>query len=318
MIIFIGDSIMKRLVLTICCVLVLFSSTAIAIMGPPVATLKDGQFELGVGFSKFDFETAEMPTSMKTRLVEQLDSEWTEVSEGWITIGYTKDGIPIFESGDVSETGFNSESSGEEIVSNIVMKGFDTSTTMFRYSGGVYDNFNLDFYLGGSKLNSDGVNPNLNLVGGAGIRFNLYQKDRLTIGTIIQWRRFEWSDNLAQAKWTMDYNKFMFAVGPAYEITDNWLIYAGPYYSIVNGKVEVEAEMQGEPVNFDDRDEDGYGQYGTRTSSKESRSTAKFNADGFGIVLGTEIVLDNQLAMQFEADLAEDNSTLGANISYRF
>lgn len=330
---------MKKLVLTICCVLVLSSSTAVAIMGPPVATLKDGQFEFGVDFSKFDFETTGMPRTMTTKLQGQIYSEWTTVSEGdwkWTRNPGGEDDWTYL--GDVVKT-----DSGKiplpivEKVYDFNVKGFNTSTVMFRYSGGVYNNLNLDLYLGGSKLDPDGVDHVINLSGGVGIRLNFYQKDRLTIGTSIQWRKFGWREKLddmigpisppdgwngslavTEAKWKMDYDKYMFAVGPAYEIVDGWTVYAGPYYNIVKGKIEIETEIRGESISFDDRNENGYGQYGTRTLSGESKSTAKFNADGFGIVFGTEFMLNKQLVTRIEANLTEDNSTLGASIAYRF
>ncbi len=328
---------MKKLVLTICCMLVLFSSTAVAIMGPPVATLRDGRFEFGVGFSKFDFETAEMPRTMTTGLQRRIYSEWTTVSEGdWVWVRNPNGKGVWTYLGDIIETDSDRISSTVKKVSDLAMKGFDTSTVIFRYSGGVYDHFNLDLYLGGSELNSDGMDRTTYVCGGVGGRMNFYQKDRLTIGTSIQWRRFGWKEELddmigsisppisdgqftvTEATWRMNYNKWMFAVGPAYEVVDGWTVYAGPYYSIVKGKIEITTVIQGEPVSWDDRDEYGYGQYGTRTLSGESKSTARFNADGFGIVFGTIFVLNERLATYIEADLTKDNSTLGASIAYRF
>jgi len=314
---------MRTVVLTICLTVIMFSSTAVAIMGPPTATLKDDQYDLGVDFSKFDFETLGMPRTTTMTLKTQLYSEWTTVSEGeWVFMHDPNDQGVWTYLGDVIKRNTSLVSLPviqKKLVSN--MRGFNTTTTMFRYSGGLYDNFNVDVCIGGSKLNSDEIGRSTNVCGGAGVRINLYQKKRYIIGTSIQWRRFGWReklDDLVGAKWAMDYDKLTFAIGPTYEIADDWIVYGGPYWGVVKGAIEVDADISDASVEYDDRDVDGYGEYGVRTSHTRLKTEAKLSSNEFGIVLGTEFILNKQMVTRLEANLTKEHNTLGASAVYRF
>jgi len=287
-----------------------------------MATLKQNQGEYGFGLSKFDCEDNEIATTLDTWLefghyLTLVEPEPLGSTVGDKHLDYTQSSI---------------------VKEKRRARGFDTSIAMVSFGYGVNDNVNLDVYLTGSEIDPGG--PAKSTKGyscGAGLRINLYQEGRLTVGTLARWRRFDWEDEMSsmlgptkapgywpgsfaitEAAWEMDYNEWMFAVGPTFEISEGWTIYGGPCYSIIKGKMRMEYKYDGKYISWDERDEEGHGLYETQTISVGQKGNAEFEIKGIGFMFGTEIVIKKQLAMCFEADITGDNSTFGTRIACRF
>ena len=230
-----------RWLVTTMIVLVLLSSTAIAVMGPPMTDLKQGQWEYGFSFSKFNLD--EFDVTQRSVLNGQIEYEEIYTRRGDKIFPIKGDNEYYIYGSDYVLTTIETETLPTEITKlKIKSKGFNTTSYLGRMGVGATKNLSIDFYLGGSELDPSGaLKHETGYAGGLGLRMNLYQKDKLTVGTSVQWLSASWSDdldvnsgwNVDRAEWDMRYRELKFLIGPTYQLTNQCIVYGGPCYNIM-------------------------------------------------------------------------------------
>jgi len=309
---------MKWLMTTIMLV-ALFSSTAIAVMGPPMADLKQGQFEYGFGFSEFKLD--DFDTTGKLTLSGQVEFTETMTYQG----GMTKYGLYVPDSEETTTeiTTLPTETTKFKFKS----KGFNTTSYLGRMGIGVTKDLSVDIYLGGSELDPSGdLKHDTGYAGGFGLRMNLYQKDKLTIGASARWIGAQWQAdfdldaepplNVYCAEWDMRYDELKFLVGPTYRLTNQCVVYGGPCYNVMRGDYTAWVDVSN--TITDDRTEDGYGLCTSETRTVSMREDSRLSIEDVGVIVGMQFHLSKALMMGLEAEFANDADCLGINIVYRF
>jgi len=315
-----------RILLTVALMFV-FVTTSFAIMGPPTATLNQGQLEVGFDYSRFDMENLSGTQSQSNAGLILAEDVYIDTLSTWeITkkkIG--KWSIPWLELGETDIYGDRIERYGDSTVGKFNGKGFSTSLSFARIGYGLTDDIELFARHGTAELELGGeFEPASSYAVGVGTKINLYKHEKLTVGVVGQWHLYSWEESLdgqplqdecwdtlatTGGTWNADYSEWKFAVGPALELTDWCTVYGGPYYSVIAGTLESE-------TNY-------YGEYSPDSGGKvtlegSEKSKTKFEKEEFGAAAGLQFVLSTQLRINLEGQVTSDTNLLGASASYRF
>ena len=194
---------------------------ALDTMGLPAAGLRQDEYRLGIDYSYskmdlelsegkffdhiFHFDYLESSGPLNTKILKDFT-----INRGYVNLGY----------------------------------GITDMSEVFLRVGGAAAEFEDSLWEGGEKFIG-----NMDFTVGGGLKATFYQDDTLKIGGLCQisWTQFD--GILKPDDWpTYDYpgadnikieiTEIQIAIGPAYEIEENVLIYGGPFYHYVNGALD--------------------------------------------------------------------------------
>ena len=199
-------------------VLMVGHSAAFALdpMGPPTASLKQGQLKEGVesSYSTMDFKLNE------GRWIEHLDGVF-------------------FDSGKAT---------------SLTLKNFKTNKAYFNLGYGVTDDLDAFLRLGvttatfGDSIWEDAekFDSHADFTVGCGVKATFYEDDNLKLGGLFQASWAEFDGQLNAAHWAaadfveMSVAEIQVAVGPTYKLDDRISIYGGPFLHFIVGDLDDE------------------------------------------------------------------------------
>jgi len=262
------------------------SSTAFALdpMGPPMANLKQGQFELGADYS---YSTMDLKLNKGT-YVEYIDGGFNEAGEA----------------------------------ESFTLKNFKTNRVYANMGYGFADNWGAFLRVGGANAKFgdsiweagerfDGLTD---FSIGLGAKATFYEDDNLKIGGLFQVNWSELDGKLKPAGWpTFDYPgadcveielaEIQLAVGPTYKLTDNVLIYGGPFFHFVDGDLD--------DVYSDIERETGFFLTSKYSWAIEETST-------FGGYIGARVEFTENCSFDIEYQHTSAADAFGVSLMWRF
>jgi len=197
-------------------VVAMFCSAAFGLdpMGPPMSTLRQGQYSYGVdySYSKMDFELT--------------GGTWVEHLDG-----------TFFDAGDAE---------------SFTLKDFKMHKAYFTLGYGLADNAEVFFRLGGADANfGDSIwedyetfESDTSVAVGGGIRATFYEQGKMKFGGLFQtsWTKFDgelWADHwVAADSVEIELMEIQAALGLTCELTEGSYIYGGPFFHYVRGELE--------------------------------------------------------------------------------
>ena len=311
---------MKNVMITLMVVMVL-TSTSLAVMGPPVAGLEEGQLSVGFDYSVLDVEDIAGKQSQSYQeqilcrdvFIEEMRTWYVDRHFPWLHL--TKVDIYGDKIHDYYET-----SSGK-----YKKHGPSNKMAFARVGYGITDDIELFTRHGGAEVDPGGeLDTSTAYAFGFGAKITLFKKDALSIGVVGQWHQYDWEEDidgevlsdeswdslvLTGGKYSLEYSEWKFLVGPALEVTDWCTVYGGPYYSILDGSYETEQGIHGE---F--HPDSG----GSCILDGTEKSKSKFSTEEFGGAIGAQFNVSSQISVNLEAQLTSDTNLLGASAVYRF
>jgi hypothetical protein len=197
-------------------VFALASSVAFALdpMGPPAATLRQGQCRAGIDYSR------------STMNLELNEGEWVEYLDG------------------VLDAFGDAES--------FTLKNVKTKRAYANFGYGATDNIEIFLRLGGASAkfgdsiweDSEQFDSNTDFAVGAGIKVTFQENDRVKLGGLLQANWAQLDGNLDAPHWEaadsveFDVTEVQIALGPTYKLADPVLLYGGPFFHFVNGDLD--------------------------------------------------------------------------------
>jgi hypothetical protein len=203
------------------------SSAAFALdpMGPPMASLRQGQFKESVEYSQGT-------TDLKLN-----EGKWIEYLDG-----------AFYDSGKAT---------------SLTLKNFKTNKVYFNLGYGITDDLDAFLRLGvttatfGDSIWEDAekFDSHTEFAIGCGIKATFYEDDNLKLGGLFQASWAEFDGKLNAAHWAaadfveMSIMEIQVAVGPTYKLTDRISIYGGPFLHFIVGDLDDEfSEVSGESL----------------------------------------------------------------------
>jgi hypothetical protein len=262
---------------------------ALDTMGLPAAGLRQEQLSVGIDYShsKMDLELSEGVFDEYINGfyngrgdLESLILKDFKIDRGYINLGY----------------------------------GISDMIEAFLRVGGASAKFGDSLWEGGEEFDGD-----TDFSIGCGAKATFYEDDKLKIGGLIQvgWSQFD--GRLKPDNWpTFNYSavdsveieitEVQIAVGPAYEIEENVLIYGGPFFHYVDGDLD---DIYTETYVL----EAGGQPQGVITTEY---SWAMEEDASYGGYIGTQLELAEDCSFNMEYQLTSSAYCIGANIRWRF
>ncbi len=263
---------------------------ALDTMGLPAAGLQQGQYSVGVDYShsKMDLELSEGVFDEYidgfynfSGELESLILKDFKVDKGYLNLGY----------------------------------GISDMIEAFLRVGGATSRFGDSVWEGGEKFDGD-----WDFSIGCGAKATFYEDDKLKIGGLIQvgWSQFD--GRLKPDDWPtffypavdsveIEITEIQIAVGPAYEIEEDVLIYGGPFYHYVDGDLD---DIYSAPEVIEE---------GGNTSELFITSHYNWTMEedaSYGGYIGTRLELAEDCSLNLEYQLTSAAYCIGANIKWIF
>lgn len=174
-----------------------------------------------------------------------------------------------------------------EVEGTTGVREFESRRYMAKGAIGLLDGLDLFLKVGLADAGNGGFNGDLGLGGGGGIRLNLFPRDVVTLGLLLQFLTFT-SENSEEVEW----REWDLAFGASYRGIKGFTPYGGLLISMVDGDLE---ERVGGQLFRRDLEED----------------------ETVGAFLGMSISLRDRIDIGLEARFFHESS-ISAFVSYRF
>lgn len=265
------------------CVVGLYSSRALSTtLGPPIADLKAGQFSAGFDYSHTDID---IETDAKQLLLIDKEivgsSQYDPLDTLKSDMKFTNIGYGISEKYNVFLRLGVAESSIDE--------GHVEGYRHWEWEGD--DEFAFGF----------------------GAKATLFEKANCKLGALFQmaWLKSEgdmrYPEYIGETVYVNGTNKLKWfqmklAVGPAYQLTERTLVYGGPFFYLVHGDYDAEGTTEKEVLG----------------SLYDTKLNGEFEARSYGVYLGAQIDIAENLPISVEYQFTNGHGVLGTSLLYRF
>jgi hypothetical protein len=268
----------------------LCSSVALAAsMGPPVAGLEAGKWGVGL-----DYAYTDMTVAVKADYTETVDVYVSPPADASTSTSYER------------------------------KDDFESNMVFVNLGYGVFDKLEVFLRLGFSDIDvpiTDGDwDAGSDFAYGLGAKATFFEVGNLELGGLVQMTWASADGDITAVKNEMaggtfvppanftgsgdyEWDEIKIAVGPSYTLTEGISIYGGPFYHLISGEFDIEADS------------------GTDVSNAigliEESGDFEEESD-FGFYIGGQIDIFENLPFYIEWQSTGDADVLGASIAYRF
>lgn len=168
---------------------------------------------------------------------------------------------------------------------------------------GLTDDVEIFFLVGGGDADPDeGNDSDTALLLGGGMKFTLMKEEPWKWGLLVQtsWGKFDFGEdsstvngNAVTVEEEDELYNIQLAIGPSYDLTDDIIIYGGPFFHWIRGEAELDYTINGVPGKSDvDLEEEHVlgGYIGTEIAISETLTfNVEFQATGAGEAVGMSL-----------------------------